>query len=181
MDWIINYIGPEGFRESVKVESESADDFIAGRNRTIAALKLIGADPDMKKIEFKDNGTKPGKLAQRSDEPRTPSKLDKLKKPEAPTSQDPDQALASMAASGFLTEGQAVEVAKSTGLDFSKLPKAKAPEAPAGEPQAERKPSKLDKLKNRAPVATPVEKPVATPPNTAPALGKFVAREKKAE
>lgn len=180
--WTVNFIGTEGFREYLRVESSDAVDLANRRAAILKTLLDIGAVPDVRKL-FDDNGTKPGKLQQSG--PTTgegtgegtakPSKLAKYGQTEQPkTEQNPDEAIAAMRDSGFLDDKQADAVSESLGV-------AVPPKAPK-EAEAPAKPSKLAKFAPK-PAAAPAPKPTqdgpALAPNVSPKLSRFVKPEQK--
>lgn len=184
--WTVNFIGKEGFREYIRVESSDPADLVARRAGTMKQLIDDGAVSDVRKL-FDDNGTKPGKLAQSAPQtegvgvPLT-SKLARFAKAEPkeekPTSQEPDEALAAMRASGFLTSDQADKVEKSLetppGAHGDNV--AKAPTTASA--------SKLAKFKQKPaaePAPAPTQEGPASEPNVSPKLARFVKTEKKAE
>jgi hypothetical protein len=156
LSWIVNFVGPEGFRENFRVEAADHVALAERRDHVLALLTTLGAVPDVRKL-FDDNGTKPGKLASTESKPSKLTKYADTTKTEA----DADPML--RAAQDSIAAPAAAE-----GMTYEK-PSA----IPAG--------SKLAKFIPKA-AAAPTPAPVtASAPNVSPKLSRFVAKEKKGE
>jgi hypothetical protein len=149
IDWIVNFIGSEGYRESFKVTGDDAKDLAQRREKVLVELKMLGAMPDIRKPIFEDNGVKRenggggSKLLKKIGKDIEPSLAEEVKKAMKDAEDTPEtktESIAKLTESGLLTDEQAKEVSKSLGVE---APPSEPVDAPAPTTVVANRPNKL--------------------------------------
>jgi len=93
IDWIVNFIGPDGFRESFKITGEDPVALVDRREKVLKQIIDLGGSTDVRN-PFKESGAKVpaggGKLARRAAEGvRSAAPIPEMQKPADATDVSP--------------------------------------------------------------------------------------------